>query len=1432
MHRNDFDPSTIATISSSDVSTTAATALVENIKNILKKLSNATSECSNRTELLAAAWLNLQNLIQTNSEHFERWMQYIVKCTLESMLMDCTKTDVRDLEQLKTRINECAPLLEKYTNIYYRCKYIVENINEPWSHPTLKLIFNDGNQAPTTISDEQLNKEIEYFSIERGCMIEMRARKLIETKCDRLAMNFVTEALRVIQMCTDEHVLRRTVSLGHNQTLLEIYFSLMYKFKESSRLKTELEAMELESVKEFIINSFATIDAHVALTNRKKSIAKPKTGKKEQLSSAARLHKYHLAVSQYALQLILVRILSGEYTTNGLENIFRRLLIEWIRRNKDLTNFEELFQKLIQTAASNSQIYDCCEILFEMYPNDCETALRVFCSELTKEINVLEHKKYDETVDASVILDLEKQTSIRYLYLGQLLHGHPNLEKECILTAFSMNPTYECFQLVCKLAASEQSATEAATMAATTTETTEMTEMTETTAITSHNESIDALPTITSSDLLLNSKEYDALRAPNRLLDSLTCLSENVRSDLVCLLTVPRIKNLNWLVPWLDLKKECEELLVTEKKMQIVENTTASANDKLKFINLNYDDFKDFTPHEYPGIEKGYEIYVADSDSEESVQLVPNKHGDDSDIEIGGGNASEVDTDTAPESKEFIVKEAKRLRARKRRLIQRSQKLLEESENAVQIKKEPNDGDQQKKKQKLPRPMNSDSLKKPNRKPRKRPLKKEKSGEENVPSIPTIKTEPDTDQLIVDIKLEPTDIDIKQEPVDDDTKFDCDEDVSRTFADLSNMQQFNGANFPLTNHFYSVVSKSEPADEMTKSNGIQSMLTTNGDSNHEPLSNFSQLTYPPNQFEQTCTATAIATDDDSNLVNSIIMAAPELQIQAHEQTPPFPLICDDGDFDEDEKVDMQFQNIVGNMNKLLGLNSTQISYLTNDATINSMQSVQESESQSPVINELCPLTQQPPVSDVPVVDEPVVDVPIVDVLVVDVPVVDVPVVNVLVYDEPVVDEPVVDVPVVNVLVYDEPVVDVPVIDVPVVDVPVVDVPVIKPTPNMPVIETDSVMTLDSNSKSSCDVPSALNATNSVIGVQSPKPKNPLMAFRKPKKTTTIKPNDAATVDSSNGQSKDSIATNSPLIASHANAFSIEGNLNVDWTSTSLLNQDDHRNGSTGNLVHGNQYDLPSCNIITTTALSNGQCTERLEKPLILTKHCTVRLNRIPKLDQLSGQDTVYLRELKQPNDVIDNKKETIPLSMADSKANTKSVDADAAAADCDQATNETSSADKTPPSSSPSSSPSQTNQNAMESGGKNAQTAEEDEDEDRKTNHLYPYSSISSSHNHNGNDDDDDCNSSEDTKTSCPGECISLKTEQHNGQQQQQQKQQQQRQQERSNSGERNQHEHQKQHSGMPQNVSNEMQLCARQSFLMQNHTVSSANVVKHLKCR
>lgn len=733
--------------------------------------------------------------------------------------------------------------------------------------------------------------------------------------------------------------------------------------------------------------------------------------------------------------------------------------------------------------------------------------MRVFCSELTKEINILEYKKYDETVNASEILDLEKKTSLRYLYLGKILSDYPELEQECILTAFSMNPTHECFQLVCKLAERHQTTDENVTLKTGT---------------------IDALPTMTSADVLFNSKDYDVLRAPNRLLDSMLTMSEGVRSDLVCLLAVPRIKNLNWLVPWHELKMECEQLLGTEKKKQMIENTTAAANDKLQFINLNYDDYKDFTPHEYPGIEAGYEIYVADSDSGESVMIV------------NGNVSADQDTDTAPESKQFIVKEQQRLRNRKRRLIKRSQQLLEQSEQEMHIKKRFDGTDQKKKKRKISAMSQIDGLSN-KRKPLRKRSKKNDSAEEcgsiqsivklEIPDVEfdivktepeEIKVEPDT-QIEVDEKIESdiiTECNIKIEPEDPederistDANVAGDNNISLPFAALTNLEPINRTNFERDDSFHSTDIHRD-CNEMDGPNSFQTKVE------------YPELNYQTSPLkisepnDQSIDSTII---DNTELVNNVILN--ESKNEPLDQT--FPTVCV-ADFDEDEKINIHFQNMMGNMDELLGLNHN-ISPQTNDETI-SMQSTPEIT----VINELYPLHQQPIQCAVLTVSD---------------------------------KNDMSDI-------------------VKFKSAALISNNSQSTCEMSDTVENESVAPISDNITSSCEMSNAMktesstpilddskgfnelsdtmNIESSAPCLQSPKPKNPLLAFRKPKKI--LQQNVLTTIDPSNGLSIDS---KSSLVTNHMKSYNFDCN---DLTCMTPYAVDEQkRNGSTQNLLQ--KHDL-------------------------------------------------------------------------------------------------------------------------------------------------------------------------------------------------------------------------------------------------------------------
>lgn len=351
--------------------------------------------------------------------------------------------------------------------------------------------------------------------------------------------------------------------------------------------------------------------------------------------------------------------------------------------------------------------------------------LQVFCLALTKDINLLETKKYDNSVDAIDILTMEKEVSQRYLFLAEVLSSHPDLERECILTAFSMNPTAEFFELVCTLAerrhqANHDRAQVNAAQHGHVANANNGIDEVQTAEIGLSTEFIDALHVITGGTQILESKDYNAEVAPSRLIDELTMLSESVRHDLTCMLSVTRIKNLTWLTPWHKLKEECAQLLENEGKKRIVEKTTAAANTKLQYLKLNYDEFKDFKPHEYPGIEKGYEMYVPDTSSDETI-LRSDRDSDE--------------TDTAPESKLYKTREARRLSAKKRRQVRRRKQILEQLEDD----NEPNENgariiDAEKKKKAIQNMLNVETpgSSRPRRPRTSRPRKKKVKVEPNV----------------------------------------------------------------------------------------------------------------------------------------------------------------------------------------------------------------------------------------------------------------------------------------------------------------------------------------------------------------------------------------------------------------------------------------------------------------------------------------------------------------------------------------------------------------------------------------------------------------------------------------------------------------------------------------------------------------------------
>lgn len=334
------------------------------------------------------------------------------------------------METIKSNLNLCIPKLlsPHLQHIKYRCTYILHNIDKPWDHSTLSSIINGNDDIqPERLQEGVLvhcatiiliefriwheinillffvlvfDLEIEYFESERGCMIVMRVQKLVESKCDPMAFRLCRQAIHAIRLCTDAHPLRHTVSVRQHQSLLETYFSLLYKFNKLEDIKVELNAMDAESAVDYIENSFISIGKMEMVIAKKKT-----TGSNSNASSIIpnkydnhlyvnRLHKYHVRISQYALQYFLVKSLRAEHSDEN-SYMIQRLLRLWLDQHQKEPNFHDLFSKLVLNSQTKFQIYLCCETLYRSVSVSISTIKsRTIESQRSKPTNLINFDMY------------------------------------------------------------------------------------------------------------------------------------------------------------------------------------------------------------------------------------------------------------------------------------------------------------------------------------------------------------------------------------------------------------------------------------------------------------------------------------------------------------------------------------------------------------------------------------------------------------------------------------------------------------------------------------------------------------------------------------------------------------------------------------------------------------------------------------------------------------------------------------------------------------------------------------------------------------------------------------------------------------------------------------------------------------------------------
>lgn len=251
-------------------------------------------------------------------------------------------------------------------------------------------------------------------------------------------------------------------------------------------------------------------------------------------------------------------------------------------------------------------------------------------NELEKQKQMSEEDKVQET---------SKRLAEGFLALADLLQDNLLVSRECVLTAFSVHPTWPCMERIENLAIScgalnsKQDSDETKNKYKPSVENNDS--IMQLNNISDKTNSLKEVPpldtgqgTNTSKQSVFSNTELSKVLVPQTL-----GLSEQLCDDLAVIMSGPRYQYLSWVLDWPELKTACHGYLVNSERKVVKE---------LKYLNIDYNQFKDWPDdsfNRYGGIEKGYEQYTEDEENSntESDYMSYDQGYNDSDSSITAG---------------------------------------------------------------------------------------------------------------------------------------------------------------------------------------------------------------------------------------------------------------------------------------------------------------------------------------------------------------------------------------------------------------------------------------------------------------------------------------------------------------------------------------------------------------------------------------------------------------------------------------------------------------------------------------------------------------------------------------------------------------------------------------------------------------------------
>lgn len=211
-----------------------------------------------------------------------------------------------------------------------------------------------------------------------------------------------------------------------------------------------------------------------------------------------------------------------------------------------------------------------------------------YCEAIRLDLNRREEIRFDETLPHAVakkrIIDLEFNLSTRFTFMAQMFERFPEVERECALTAFSLNPTQKSFNYVRSCAKqfwghlvndeNSSSSMQPAHSYCTRRQR----------VLSTHKRTVFVPKGTVENDC------YDPHAIPSYIYNDPTLqkfITEELAQDMMIVIHSPRIKTLTWsVIDWAALEDKCLSLLNDgELKRCNIEMNLSDATKQLKYFD-------------------------------------------------------------------------------------------------------------------------------------------------------------------------------------------------------------------------------------------------------------------------------------------------------------------------------------------------------------------------------------------------------------------------------------------------------------------------------------------------------------------------------------------------------------------------------------------------------------------------------------------------------------------------------------------------------------------------------------------------------------------------------------------------------------------------------------------------------------------------------